>query len=82
MNHGLNNPYDGSILPLCNSILLLVVQNNQFPLDPCLLAEALELLGGILTPIVRSQNLDLIPCLVLDKSFELLKPAKDFILGL
>jgi hypothetical protein len=64
MNHGLRNPYDGSILLLYNPILLRVVWNSQLPLDSYLLAETLELLGGILSTIVRSQDFDLLPCMV------------------
>ena len=44
--------------------------------------EVLKLIGGILTPTVRPRHLDLLPCLVLHKSFELLEIAKDLILGL
>ena len=44
--------------------------------------EVLELIGGILTPIVRPQDFDLFPSLVLHKSFELLEPVEDFSLGL
>ena len=39
-------------------------------------------MAGILTPIVGPQDLDLIPCLVLHKSFELLEPVEDLTLGL
>jgi hypothetical protein len=66
MSHGLNSPYDGSILSLCKPIPLLVVWNNQLSLDSRLLAETFELLGGIVTPIVRSQDFDLLLSLVFD----------------
>jgi hypothetical protein len=66
LNHGLSNTYDGSILLLCNPILLWIVRNNQLPLDSFLLAKTLEVLGGILTPIFLSQEFDILPCLVLN----------------
>ena len=36
-----------------------------------------ELIRGVLSPIVCSQNMDLPSCLVLNKSLELSKPLKD-----
>ena len=42
-------------------------------------AKSIKLLGGILTPVIRSQDSDLPPCLVLHKSFELLEPLQDFL---
>ena len=44
--------------------------------------EVLKLMTGILTAIIRLQDLDLLPRLVLHKSFELLDPVEDLILGL
>jgi hypothetical protein len=59
-----------------------VVRNNQLSPDALSFTEVCELLGGILTPIVRSQDSDFLPCLVLHKSFELLKPTEDLSFGL
>lgn len=44
--------------------------------------EVLELIGGILIPVVGPQDLDLFPYLVLHKSFELLDLVEDLTLGL
>jgi hypothetical protein len=82
VNYGLSRPYDGSILPLYNTILLWVVRNSELPLDSYLLTKTLELLRGILTPIVQFQDFDLLPYLVFNKSFEILNSIRDFILGL
>jgi hypothetical protein len=41
-----------------------------------------KLFGGVLTPIVRSQDLNIIASLVLNQSSELLKFVEDFILSL
>ena len=69
MYHGLSSPYDGSVLPHCNPVLLWVVQTNELPLNSRILAKIIKIIGGILTPIVRSQNLELLPYLILHKSF-------------
>jgi hypothetical protein len=52
MYHGLNIPCNGSIPSLYNPLLLWVVWNNYLPLYSCLLEKTLELLGGIISPIV------------------------------
>ena len=52
MYHGLTIPYEGSIIQLCNPVMLWVVQNNELPLDSYILAKILEVIGGILTPII------------------------------
>ena len=70
------------ILPLSNPILLGVVRNGQLSLDTLLDAEVSKLCGGILTLIVRHQDLDLSPCLVLHKGLKLLEPLEDLTLGL
>ena len=70
------------VLPLCNPILLRVVRNGQLPPDTLLGTKVYKLCGGILTSIVRPQDLDLSSCLVLHKSFELLEPLEDLTLGL
>jgi hypothetical protein len=41
-----------------------------------------KLSGGILSSIIRPQDLDLLSRLVLHKSFELLEPLEDLTLGL
>ena len=51
-------------------------------MNAMLSAEVLKLIGGILTPIVGPQDLDLLPYLVLHKSFELLEPIENLTLGL
>ena len=81
MQHGSSCPNDGPVLPLSNSILLGVVRNCELSLNAMLSTKVLELIGGILAPIVRPQDLDLLPCMVLHKSFELLEPVEDLTLG-
>ena len=82
MYHGLSNPYDGSIIFLCKPILLWVVWNSEIPVYSYILVEIIEIIRGILTPIFGYENFDLLPYLVLQQKFELLKPAKDLILGI
>ena len=82
MQHSSSCSNDGPVLPLSNPILLGVVRNSELPVNPMLSAEFLKLMVGILTPIIRPQDLDLLPLLVLRKSFELLEPVEDLILGL
>ena len=82
MQHSSSCPNDGPVLPLSNSILLGVVRNNKLSANAILSAEVLKLMAGILTAIIRPQDLDLLPHLVLHKSFELLEPAEDLVLGL
>jgi hypothetical protein len=71
-----------NLLPLCKPILLWVVRNIQLSPDCLSCIEVHELIGGILTPIVRPQNTDFLPCLVLHKSFKLLEPTEDLSFGL
>ena len=52
MQHVSSYSYYRSILPLYNLILLWSVSNCQLPLHPLLFSILIELLGGILTPIV------------------------------
>jgi hypothetical protein len=73
---------DGPVLSLCNPILLRIVQDSQLPLGPCLLAKILEVIGGVLSPIIRPQDLGPLPYLVLYLGLELPKSIKDLILGL
>ena len=82
MQHGSSCPNNGPVLPLGNPILLGVVRNYELSLNAMLSTEVLELIGGILTPVVGPQDLDLFSCLVLHKSFELLAPVEDLTLGL
>ena len=82
MQHSSSCPNDGPALPLNNPILLGVVRNSELSVNTMLSVEVLKLMAGILTPIVRPQDLDLLPRLVLHKSFELLEPVEDLILGL
>jgi hypothetical protein len=72
----------GHVLPLCHSILLRIVRNSEFLLDPHCCAIIHKLLGGVLTPIVGSQHLNLPASLVLNQSSKLLKSVEDFILSL
>jgi hypothetical protein len=81
MYHSPDKINDRPILSLCNPILLRVVWHCQLPLDPRL-TEILEVIGGILSPIIRAQDLDLLLCLLLHLSLEILKPTEDLILGL
>jgi hypothetical protein len=67
---------------LSNPILLRVVKNSQLPPDALSYTKVNELLGGILTPIVRSHDSDFLPCLVLHKRFELLESTEDLSFGL
>ena len=82
MQHSPSFPNNGPVLPLSNPILLGVVRNCKLSPNAMLSTEVLELVGGIFTPVVGPQDLDLFPCLVLHKSFELLEPVKDLSLGI
>ena len=82
MQHCSSCSNNGPILPLNNPILLGVVRNNKLSVCPVLRTKVLKLMAGTLTTIIRPQDLDLLPCLVLLKSFELLEPVEDLILGL
>jgi hypothetical protein len=73
---------NGPVLPLCNPILMGVIRNNQLSLDTLLGTKVCKLRGGILTPIVRSQDLHLSSWLVLHKSLKFLEPLEDLTLGL
>ena len=73
---------DGSILPLCNPILLRVIRNGVLPLDPCLNTKIIEIPGGVFSSIIWSQHLDPPFDQVLNPSFKFLKSRKDSILGL
>ena len=52
MNHHLLSPNDGLIFPLCNPILLRVVRHYQLLPHSCIYTKKLEVLGGVLSPIV------------------------------
>ena len=82
MQHSPSCSDNSPVLPLNHPILLGVVRNSKLSVNAMLSAEVLELIGGILTPIVKPQDLDLLPCLVLHKSFELLEPVEDLTLAL
>ena len=82
MQHSSSCSNNGPVLPLNNPILLGVVRNCKLSANAMLITEFHELIGGIITPIVGPQDLDLLPCLVLHKSFELLEPIEDLTLGL
>ena len=82
MKHGFGSPNDGFVLPLRNPILLGVVRNYELPHNACLRTVINKLTKGILPSIVRPEDLDLLTCLGLHKSFELLKPLEDLTLGL
>jgi len=62
------------------------MQHNSSYLNNCLVlplcTKFLELIEGILSPIVRPQHLDLLSCFVLHKSLKLLEPLEDLTLGL
>ena len=81
MQHRSSCSDNGPVPPLSNPVLLGVVRNSKLSVYPMPSAEVLKLMIGILTAIIRPQDLDLLPCLVLHKSFELLEPAEDLILG-
>src|SRR5713226_8536047 len=76
MKHRSGCPHNRPVLSLCYSILLRSVRNCQLSLNALLSAECIKLLGGILTPIVRSQHPDLPPCLLLHKGFEPLEDSQ------
>ena len=80
--HGSRSPYYCHALPLNNPILLWVLRNCQLSLDAFPYTKIIEAIRGILTPIVSSQHLDLIPCLVLHKRLEHLELHENLILGL
>ena len=82
MQHRSSCSDNSPVLPLCNPILLGVVRNSKLSMYLVLSTEVLKLMTGILTAIIRPQDLDLLPHLVLQKSFELLEPAEDLVLGL
>ena len=72
----------GLTAPFSNPIPLWVVRHYKLPLDPCFFAKGIKLLGGLLSFIIRYRYLHLLTFLVLHKSFSLLEPAMDLILGL
>ena len=82
MQHIYSFSNNSPVLPFSNPILLGVVRNNKLSMYPMLSAKVLKLMADILTTIIRPQDLDLLPRLVLHKSFELLEPVEDLILGL
>ena len=47
---------DGPVLPLSNPILLGVVRNYKLSVNAMLSTEVLKLIGGILTPTIRSAH--------------------------
>ena len=82
MQHSSSCSNNDPILPLSNPVLLGVVRNSKLSVYPVLSASVLKFMASILITIIRPQDLDLLPRLVLHKSFELLEPAEDLILGL
>ena len=82
MKHGFGSACNGSVLPLCNPILLGLVTNYELPPNACLSTKINKLTKGILPSIVQLEDLDLPTCLGLHKSFELLKSLEDLTLGL
>jgi len=82
MHHRSRYTNNGLVLTLSKPILMGVVRNDQ--LHPYTLrgVESYRLCGGILTPIVRPQDLDISPCLVLHKRLKLLEPIEYLSLGL
>jgi hypothetical protein len=72
----------GHVLPLSHSIILRIVRNCEFLLDPRYCAIIHKLLGGVFTPTVGTQHPNLSANLVLNQSSKLLKFVKDFILSL
>ena len=79
MQHGSRSSNYRSVLPFCHSILLRSVWYCQLSLNALLYAILVELLGGILTPVIWFEYLNLPPNLVLHKSFELLEPLQDLL---
>ena len=82
MQHGSSCTHYQTVLPFSHSIMLWSLRNCQLPLDPLLLTILIKSMGSILTPIVWPKYLDLLSCLVLHKSFELLEPKQDFLWSL
>src|SRR5713101_1795445 len=76
MEHRPGCCHNRPVLPFCYSILLRSIRNRQLSLNPLLCTECAELLGGILTPIVRPQHPDLSTCLLLHKGFEPLEDSQ------
>ena len=65
MQHRSSCSDNGPTLPLSNLVLLGVVRNSKLSVYPMLSAEVLKLMAGILTAIIKPQDLDLLPRLVL-----------------
>ena len=79
MDHSSSCAYDGSILPLSNPVLLGVVSNSHLSPNALSRIEVIECIGGILPSVIRPQTPNLLPRLVLHKSFELLEPLQDLL---
>ena len=79
MQHGSSCTHYRVILPFSHSILLWSVRNNQLPLYPLLLTILIKCTRSVLTSIVWLKCLDLLSCLVLHKSFELLEHKSKWI---
>jgi len=75
----LNN---GCVLPFNNPILLGIIGYNELPLDSCILAEIVEVLGVIFSSIIWYEDFDLPACQVFNLSLEFLELGEDFIFSL
>jgi hypothetical protein len=82
VQHGSRCTGDSPVLSLGNPILLGVVGYGHMSFDPMLGTEVYKLSGGILSSIIRPQDLDLLFELVLHKRYELLELLEDLTLGL
>ena len=82
MQHGSCCTGNGPVLPLSNSILLGVVGYDHLYSNAMLGTKVYKLSGGILSPVIRPQDLDPLSKLALHKSSEILEQFEDLTLGL
>jgi hypothetical protein len=77
MQHARCHLFQGSILPLNNSIFLQSIGNCVLELNPDLKKNILYLMVDIIPPIICLEDFDLPSSLPLNKGFEIFEMLKD-----
>ena len=78
LHHTSYHVLETSILPLSNTILLRSVGNGVFHLDTCIFTILNKIILDIITTIIRSEDLEFPPRLVLNQGSKDLEEIKNF----
>ena len=80
LQHTSDHVQNGPILPFCNTVLLRCIPRCKLLLYAILSAETQKVFGDLLSTSICSKHLDIIPTLLLNKSFEVVEFLKHFTL--